>query len=41
MAMISVRLAAVRQAINAIHPALTQFYDVLDQEQRIRFAAMR
>jgi hypothetical protein len=41
MAVLRVRLAAVRQATAAIHPALARFYEVLDQEQRIRFAAMR
>jgi hypothetical protein len=41
MATLRVRLAAVRQATSAIHPALTRFYEALDQEQRIRFAAMR
>jgi hypothetical protein len=38
MAILRVRLAAVRQATTAIHPALTRFYDALDQEQRILFA---
>ena len=28
-------------ATSAIHPALTRFYDALDQEQRVLFAAMR
>lgn len=35
------RLLAVRQATTAIHPALTQCYQALDQEQKVRFAAMR
>ena len=35
------RLLAVRQATTAIHPALTQFYEALDQGQKVRFAAMR
>jgi hypothetical protein len=30
MAILRVRLAAVRQATTAIHPALTRFYDALD-----------
>jgi hypothetical protein len=35
------RLLAVRQATTAIHPALTQFYEALDQGQKVRFAAVR
>jgi hypothetical protein len=35
------RLLAVRQATTAIRPALTQFYENLDQGQKVRFAAMR
>jgi LTXXQ motif family protein len=35
------RLLAVRQATTAIHPTLTQFYEALDQGQKVRFAAMR
>jgi hypothetical protein len=35
------RLLAVRQATTAIRPALTQFYEALDQGQKFRFAAMR
>jgi hypothetical protein len=31
----------VRQATTAIHPALTQFYEALDQGQKVRFAAVR
>jgi hypothetical protein len=31
----------VRQATAAIRPALTQFYEALDQEQKVQFAAMR
>jgi hypothetical protein len=34
------RLAAVRAAIAAIQPALTGFYEALDQEQKMRFAGM-
>jgi LTXXQ motif family protein len=41
MAILRVRLAAVRQATTAIHPALMRFHDALDQEQRMTFAAMR
>ena len=41
MAILRMRLAAVRQATTTMHPALTRFYDALDQEQRILFAAMR
>jgi hypothetical protein len=35
------RLAAVRQATAAIRPALTQFYETLDQGQKVQFAGMR
>ena len=35
------RLLSVRQAMTAIHPALTQFYEALDPGQKVRFAAMR
>ena len=35
------QLSAVRQATTAIRPALTQFYDALDERQKVRFAAMR
>jgi LTXXQ motif family protein len=35
------RLLTVREATTAIRPALTQFYDALDQGQKVRFAAMR
>jgi hypothetical protein len=35
------RFLAVRQATTSIHPALTQFYEALDQGQKARFAAMR
>jgi hypothetical protein len=35
------RLLAVRQATTAIHPALTQFYDALDEGQKVRFAVIR
>jgi hypothetical protein len=34
------RLAAVRQATVAIRPALTRFYEALDQGQKVRFAGM-
>jgi hypothetical protein len=34
------RLAAVRAAIAAIQPALTGFYEALDQGQKMRFAGM-
>ena len=34
------RLAAVRAAIAAIQPALTRFYEALDQGQKVRFAGM-
>ena len=34
------RLAAVRAATAAIRPALTRFYEALDQEQKVRFAGM-
>ena len=35
------RLLTVREATTAIRPAFTQFYDALDQGQKVRFAAMR
>jgi hypothetical protein len=35
------RLLTVREATTAIRPAFTQFYDALDQVQKVRFAAMR
>jgi len=41
MAILRVRLAAILQAAAAIRPALTRFYDALDQEQRVRFATIR
>jgi hypothetical protein len=41
MATLRVRLAAVRHAMAAIQPALMAFYEGLDQEQRLKFAAMR
>ena len=41
MAVLRVRLAAVREATTAIHPALRRFSEALDQEQRIRFAITR
>jgi len=34
------RLAAVRAATAAIHPALVRFYEALDQGQKVRFAGM-
>ena len=34
------RLAAVRAATAAIRPALTHFYEALDQGQKVRFAGM-
>jgi len=41
MASLRARLFAVREAVAAIRPALAQFYEALDQEQKVRFAAMR
>jgi len=41
MAVIRARLLAVREAAAAIRPALTQFYDALDEGQKVRFAGMR
>jgi hypothetical protein len=41
MATLRVRLAAVRHAMAAIQPTLMAFYEGLDQEQRLKFAAMR
>ncbi len=41
LATMRARLAAVRQATVAIRPALTQFYETLDQRQKVRFAGMR
>ena len=41
MAQLRARLVAVRQATAAIRPALTQFYEELDQGQKVQFAAMR
>jgi hypothetical protein len=35
------RLFTVREATAAIRPTFTQFYDALDQVQKVRFAAMR
>jgi hypothetical protein len=37
---IDARLAAVRAATAVIRPALVQFYDALDQGQKVRFAGM-
>jgi len=34
------RLAAERAAAAAIRPALTRFYEALDQGQKVRFAGM-
>jgi len=41
MALMRARLLAVRQATAAIRPALTQFYEALDQGQKVYFAGMR
>ncbi len=41
MALMRARLSAVRQAAAAIRPALTEFYEALDQGQKVRFAAVR
>jgi LTXXQ motif family protein len=41
MALMRTRLSAVREATAAIRPALTQFYEALDQGQKVRFAGMR
>ena len=41
MATMRERLSAVRQATVAIHPAFTQFYEALDQPQKLRFAGVR
>ena len=41
MKIMQARLSAVRAATAAIHPALTRFYEALDQGQKIRFAGMR
>jgi len=41
MSELRARLSAVRKATIAIHPALTQFYEALDQGQKVRFAGMR
>jgi hypothetical protein len=41
MALLRARLSAVRQAIAGIRPTLTQFYEALDQGQKIHFAGMR
>jgi hypothetical protein len=40
MQMMRARLAAVRAAAAAIRPALAQFYEELDQGQKLRFAGM-
>jgi hypothetical protein len=40
MTALRARLAAVRTATAAIRPALTRFYEALDQEQKVRFAGM-
>jgi hypothetical protein len=39
--MMQARLSAVRHATVAIRPAFTQFYEALDEGQRVRFAGMR
>jgi hypothetical protein len=41
MAQLRARLAAVRQATVTIRPAMTQFYEALDQDQRLHFAGLR
>jgi hypothetical protein len=41
MTQMRARLSAVRQATTAIRPAFTQFYEALDQGQKVRFAGMR
>ena len=41
MALLRTQLLAVRQATVAIRPALEQFYESLDQGQKVYFAAMR
>jgi len=41
MALLRARLAAVRQATAAIRPALTQFYETLDQGPKVQFAGIR
>jgi hypothetical protein len=41
MALMRARLLAVRQATAGIRPALTQFYEALDQGQKVYFAGMR
>lgn len=41
MALMRARLSAVRQATVAIRPTLTQFYEALDEGQKVRFAGMR
>jgi hypothetical protein len=38
MAQLRARLAAVRHATGAIRPALIQFYEALDQGQKLHFA---
>jgi LTXXQ motif family protein len=40
MAQLRARLAAVRQATAAIRPGLTQFYEALDQGQKVHFAGI-
>jgi LTXXQ motif family protein len=40
MASLRARLAAVRAANSAIRPALTRFYEALDQGQKVRLAGM-
>jgi len=41
MALLRAGLAAVRDATAAIEPALTRFYEALDEGQRVRFAGMQ
>ncbi len=40
MAMLRARLAAVRAATAAIRPARVEFYDALDQGEKVRLAGM-
>ena len=40
MVTLRARLGAVRVTASSIRPALTRFYNALDQEQKLRFAGM-
>jgi hypothetical protein len=40
LAAVDVRLAALRQAVKTVHPALENFYASLDDEQKARFNTM-